>query len=175
MTNNLLEELKAKLSEKTYESEFGVDSDFYDEIEAITDKYETEGILCSISKEHDLENGGYVLIKMIINDNIINAFNINFSREYNEEDESQQSTKITVLDIYEDDYYKHIVSKGNQWGKMITTHWDSVTSLMDVDLKEQARSELIPCSNDKFLIRYCELHFEKCGEEFIAEQDNPQW
>ena len=44
--------------------------------------------------------------------------------------------------------------------------WAFVVEFMDDELREQVHSELAPCTEEEFLDRYCELHFEKYGEKF---------
>jgi len=175
MTYNLIYELRDELLKKTYEGKNGVDSSFHDDIKAITGNYEINGISCNIPKEFGLNNVGHAFIELEKNDYIFKKIIIEFSLEYNKNDGGKPSRKLTILNIYEDDSLNHIVSKGNDWKKMITSHWDSLVGLMDDELREVAHSQLAPCSNDEFLSRYCELHFEYFGEEFIAEMDNPQW
>lgn len=44
---------------------------------------------------------------------------------------------------------------------------DTIASYMDDEIREQVHSELAPCAAQKFVDRYCELHKEKFGEEFV--------
>jgi len=43
---------------------------------------------------------------------------------------------------------------------------DSVSPIMDDEIREQVHSELAPCTAKDFLVRYDELHTEKYGEDF---------
>lgn len=40
--------------------------------------------------------------------------------------------------------------------------------LMDDDLRDQAHSELAPCTDQMFVDRYCELHAAKYGKQFTV-------
>ena len=44
--------------------------------------------------------------------------------------------------------------------------FDACVNMMDDDLREQAHTELAPCTEQEFIDRYCQLHFDKYGEEF---------
>lgn len=44
--------------------------------------------------------------------------------------------------------------------------FDACVNLMDDDLREQAHAELAPCTEQEFIDRYCQLHFDKYGEDF---------
>lgn len=53
--------------------------------------------------------------------------------------------------------------------------FDAAVNLMDDDLREAIHAELAPCSNQEFFEAYCKAHFEKFGEEFEPNKQNPQW
>ena len=44
---------------------------------------------------------------------------------------------------------------------------DLITIHMEEDIREQVHSELANCSELDFLARYCELYFEKHGQDFV--------
>lgn len=44
--------------------------------------------------------------------------------------------------------------------------FDACVNMMDDDLREQAHTEHAPCTEQEFIDRYCQLHFDKYGEEF---------
>lgn len=47
--------------------------------------------------------------------------------------------------------------------------FDVWVNLMDDELREQVHAELAPCTDETFLERYKQLHFEKYGEEFTID------
>lgn len=47
--------------------------------------------------------------------------------------------------------------------------FDVWVNLMDDELREQVHAELAPCTDEAFLERYKQLHFEKYGEEFTID------
>lgn len=47
--------------------------------------------------------------------------------------------------------------------------FDVWVNLMDDELREQVHAELAPCTDEVFLERYKQLHFEKYGEEFTID------
>jgi len=47
--------------------------------------------------------------------------------------------------------------------------WDLITQNMDDDIREQVHSELAPCSELAFLVRYLALHWDAHGVEFKIE------
>lgn len=50
----------------------------------------------------------------------------------------------------------------------VQTSWDAIAELMDDEIREQVHAELAPCTEEEFFARYCELHEQKYGEEFVV-------
>lgn len=48
------------------------------------------------------------------------------------------------------------------------TSWQNVASYMDDDIRERVHSELAPCTEEKFLQRYCALHAQKYHAAFAV-------
>ena len=67
------------------------------------------------------------------------------------------------------------INKGGQWQEMISEKWENVLELMDDDIREELHCKIAPCTEEEFLTEYCKKHFEKFGDTFIAEHDNPIW
>ena len=42
-----------------------------------------------------------------------------------------------------------------------------IASLMGDEIREQVHQELAPCSKKQFVTRYCQLHYEKYGQDFV--------
>lgn len=72
--------------------------------------------------------------------------------------------------------YRHKINIKQPLERMVTKmtdrelklkYWKSTVSLMDDEIREQVHGELAPCTNEEFLDRYEEIHFEKYGAEFV--------
>lgn len=66
------------------------------------------------------------------------------------------------LNVDEEDYY----SMTDNMKKLLNLGMDVIAKYMDDDIREQVHNELAPCSDEEFLEKYMELHYEKYGEEF---------
>lgn len=51
--------------------------------------------------------------------------------------------------------------------EIIEKYWDAIVMLMDDEIRERVHEELSPCTIEEFYSRYCELHREKYGADFI--------
>lgn len=55
----------------------------------------------------------------------------------------------------------------------IAIDFDIAVMHMDDEIREYLHEELAPCSDQEFFTAYCEKHYEKYGEEFFLNTENP--
>ena len=61
----------------------------------------------------------------------------------------------------------------NYYGILIP--YAAAVELMDDDLREELHRKLAPCTDQEFFDAYCRAHYEKFGEEFELNLQNPQY
>ena len=53
--------------------------------------------------------------------------------------------------------------------------FETISYMMDDDLREELHSRLAPCTEQEFMTAYCEAHEKKFGELWALDDPNPMY
>lgn len=59
----------------------------------------------------------------------------------------------------------------NSYG--VEVYYNVAVMMMDDEIREEVHADLAPCTDQEFFTEYCKRHYDKYGEEFALDTENP--